>query len=220
MLHVMFLFSVDKNLNPVKTLLDTDWSDKEWSNDSDSSDDEGKETTAKPLETPGEDPLAFFGLPAQDVGSQTRLDRDTPQKSAGLFPSRKITPITMETRMEHISQESGGNGGRPSSWKELLHPCRKYITQVQSKFPEEWFDYLTRKLHTDGSSGEDEFRIYRDIVMCCYAVINVCGLHGNVLKAGPAHINRVFQDRISWSPEVDLLEQDLELKELVLKAYR
>ncbi len=186
------------------------------------SSDEDEATTK---ETWGNDPHVFFGLPAQDVGSQARLNSGTAQKSGGMFPSRKITPMTMETRVDHTPQVGGVEGGQPSTWNSLLHPCKKYLAQTQDKFPEEWFGYVGSHINTNGKAEEthDEVQLsmlYRDVVMYCYAVINICGLHGSVLDAGPAHINKVYQDRVPWSPEFDLLEQDGELKELVLKAYR
>ena len=212
---------IEKESSRPKILSDADWSDKEWSDERDSSDEE--EGTTKPLETVGDDPPIFFGLPAQDIGSQTRLNSGTAQKSAGVFPVRKITPIAMETRVEHTTQRGGAGGGEPSSWNNLLQPCKKYLAQLRSQFPEEWFGYVAG--HINNGNAEDahddvQLDTYRDIVMYCYAVVNICGLHGSLVHAGPAHINKVFQDRIPWSPELDLLEQDNGLKELVLKAYR
>lgn len=126
--------------------------------------------------------------------------------------------------MEHAPQVGGVGDGQPSTWYNLLHTCKKYLSQIQSEFPEEWFGDVTSNVNTHGKAeqthDEVQLSMFRDVVMYCYAVINICGLHGSVLDAGPAHINRVFQDRIPWSPELDLLEQDDELKQLVLKAYR
>ena len=129
----------------------------------------------------------------------------------------------METRLEHTTQGDRAGCGQPSTWNNLLHPtCKKYLAQVRSLFPEEWFGYVNGNINTKADQTHDEVQLgmYRDIVMYCYAVVNICGLHGSVVNAGPAHVNKVFQDRIPWSPELDLLEQDDELKELVLKAYR
>ena len=207
------------NTKQTKIFSDADWSDKEWSADSESSDSED-ETTTKPSETLGDDPLMFFGLPAQDLGSQTRLNSGTRHKSGGIFPNRKITPISVDLGVQHTPPGDSG----PSTWSNLLQPCRKYLPQMQSEFPEEWFGYVASKVHEDKKAEEThdevQLNVYRDVAMYCYAVINICGLHGNVLDAGPAHISRVFQDRIPWSPELDLLEQDGKLKQLVLKAYR
>ncbi|XP_028396003.1 pecanex-like protein 4 [Dendronephthya gigantea] len=217
-----------KSSKPSKILLDTDWSDKEWSA-SESSEDEDQDKT-KPLPSSGENPLVMFGLPAQDIGSQTRLNDSNPQKSGSVFPSRKITPIAMETRVEDAPWGGGGSAGEGSgqlsSWKNLLQPCSRYQAQVHSEFPEEWFRFVISRIINTGNETDaknlDEVKtsMFRDLIMYCYAVINVCGLHGSVVEAGPSRITKVFQDRIPWSPELDLLEEDSELKEIVLRAYR
>lgn len=200
-----------------------DWSDKEWSENSDSSENENEHNTnGLDVETFGDDPLNLFGLPAQDIGSQTRFKSEAPQKtgkSVGMFPSRKITPISMDNWIEGSPQRAGR--GQPSmTWNNLLASCRKYLPQITFQFPEDWFSYVTSNVVGEAGQTKDEVDMYREIAMYCYAVVNICGLHGSVLSAGPSHINRVFQDRIPWSPELDLLEQDSELKQLVLKAYR
>ena len=217
---MIFFIFLEMNSKPAKILSDADWSDKEWSDDDSESSENEDENTAKPSEPFGDDPLMFFGLPAQDLGSQTRLNSGAAHKSGGIFPSRKITPISADLEVHR----SAPGESKPATWRNLLHPCRKYLPQTQSEFPEDWFAYAASKVQANGKAAqindEIQLNIYRDVAMYCYAVVNICGLHGSVLHAGPAHINRVFQDRIPWSPELDLLEQDGELKQLVLKAYR
>lgn len=206
---------IGKSSKPIKILSDADWSDKEWSNDSDSSNNAGEADTN--LITG--DPPILFGLPAEDIGSKMVLNAGPSQKAGGIFPRRKITPKPLENNMELTPCVTGNE--QPSRWNNLILPCKKYLTQIESQFPREWFSYVSSNVHRNGGVEYGELSLmYCDVVKSCYAVINICGLHGSAFDAGPAHINKVFQDRIPWSPELDILEQDDQLKQLVLKAYR
>lgn len=165
----------------------------------------------------------MFGLPAQDVGSQTKLNDGNRQKSVNVFPNRKITPMAINTRVEDAPQGGGEGNGQLWTWKNLLQPCKRYQAQVRSEFPEEWFRFVTGSIRNEAESkslDDGKISTLRDLIMYCYVVVNVCGLHGSVVQAGPSRITKIFQDRIPWSPELDLLEEDNELKEIVLRAYR
>lgn len=118
----------------------------------------------------------------------------------------------------------------PLRWKSFIPVDKNHLESLFSKFPDHWFTHVVGCLH----SGPDNkaiaqsilsdtalVSIYKQLICACYALIEVLGLPGSsAAAAGPVHVHKVYSGDLPWSINIDWLNKDVELKALVLKAYR
>ena len=103
----------------------------------------------------------------------------------------------------------------PEHWSDI---AVNYLdSEIMKKFPMEWYKHLCM--------GNITHPINKDpiiaLAVACYALVEVLGLGGyDVIMAGPKHIYDTFQGIIPKSLESSWLENDENLKKLIIKAYR
>ena len=213
-----------------------DWSDTDWSEDEEV-EGNSKNTLPAAFGTKVCDPFVPFGLPAEDIGKPNHSGKKMPEsvdllqmnktengtKSSVCQPS-KVFPVDSV----HSTNLSSTEHKQAFTWAKLLSPCRKVLPQLHSQFPEEWFTFVLKRsnfgqcsdMTQDSKQEKTFFNLCKDVILCCYAIVNMLGLHGTIQDAGSGHIYRVYHGRIPWSPQLDLIEQDSELKQLIVKAFR
>jgi len=118
----------------------------------------------------------------------------------------------------------------PSHWKSSIPVDRNLLDSLLSKFPDQWFAHVVRWLHfgTDSKGIAESIladtalvSIHKDFICACYALVEVLGFPGSSAPAaGPLHVYKVYSGEFPWSINIDWFDKDVELKALVLKAYR
>ncbi|XP_070577011.1 pecanex-like protein 4 [Ptychodera flava] len=120
----------------------------------------------------------------------------------------------------------------PLKWREI--PIEKSkITSLLKEFPTDWYKHVLSLLDlTASDKNSDEIvgevtgdsvlaDIYTQLVVACYAVVNVLGVGGtDAVSMGASHVYKVYTGDVPWSPSLEWLNEDEELLQLVLKAYR
>lgn len=229
-------------LSPTETLPTTvfSYSDEGRNSDIDCSEDdtdkEGNHWHQSAFSAQEDDPLKSFGFPAQDIGKRGhtgmanigsvhffqkhKAEKDDITKFSN-FPHTKVFPVDGGDLVDISSKDVE----QAFAWANLLSSCRRIPPQTHSEFPEKWFYHVLRSYHVGSEASLQSkdnalFNLYKDVVMRCFAIVNMFGLQGNVLEAGARHIYQVYHKHIPWSPELDLIEHDAELMQLIIAAFR
>lgn len=118
----------------------------------------------------------------------------------------------------------------PSHWKSSIPVDRNLMDSLFSKFPDQWFAHVVRCLHfgPDNKGVAESILadtalvgLHKHLICACYALVEVLGFPGSSAPAaGPLHVYKVYSGEFPWSVNVDWFDKDVELKALVLKAYR
>ncbi|XP_077997388.1 pecanex-like protein 4 [Glandiceps talaboti] len=171
-----------------------------------------------------------FGMPVMDV---TKAKQQQQMTSFGLPASHAMpaTGIRLAGSMQFNSPYSS-KLSLPLKWREIPIEKNK-ISHLLDQFPTEWYKHVLTLLDlttTDKTSEEVATEvlndavlmdIYTQLTMACYAVVNVLGLGGgNAVAMGASHVYKVYTGDVPWSPSLEWLNDDTELLQLVLKAYR
>ena len=113
----------------------------------------------------------------------------------------------------------------PSYWKTNLPFTMTDLSHVSTVFSEDWFNLLINKSMLEECSlivkDRALLNIYKILLLTCFNLIELAGVTENSsVKEGPGHVYRIFHGKFPWSPHVHWLEEDNELKDLVVAAYR
>ncbi|XP_002735175.1 pecanex-like protein 4 [Saccoglossus kowalevskii] len=167
-----------------------------------------------------------FGMPAIDKSIAQKQ-----QHSFGLPALHSNSGIKLAGSIQFSSPYSS-KLSLPLKWREIPIESNR-IASLLKDFPQDWFKHVLTLLDlstSNKSSSEVAADIandsvlsdtYRQLVMACYAVVNVFGLTGtDAVSMGASHVYRTYTGDVPWSPSLDWLTEDSELLELVLKAYR
>lgn len=215
-----------------KKKLDTEWSDMEWSEEESDVEENANKGTKPDFGSSLDDPFMSFGLPARDIGKKVNTGRTMTESvhllhkqktDAKTFQHKKVLPVDGNLTDFPFTELE-----QPFACANLLNTCKRVLPLIHSELSETWLNHvfknrdagLCSQTTEESKEGKTLLDFYKAVVISCFTVVNAFGLHGTVLDAGAAHIYRVYHGRIPWSPELDLLEQDSELKQLVVKAFR
>ena len=189
--------------------------------------------------------LVLGGFPAGDVGKPPVVDCTF----SGFPVSDARKPLLTQPTQKQLPQDAGavefpsGNASGqkpvqskppeftsnhshcldlPSRWKRS--PLESaYVNSLWSKFPTSWYKFVLKSLDDTEELANDELLtgMYQQLVCTCYALVDLLGYPGSsALEAGPSHVFKTYSGQIPWSVHQEWLTSDLELKELVIKAYR
>ena len=198
--HV-FPFPADQNTNETKFIND-DNNDNNDDNDDDDDDEFGD---------------FGFGDSTSDNNVSVGDDDDDVDNDKQL---EKTATATGSTKKKRIIDP-------PQSWVSMIpYKDTDPVISSSSAFDVELYhsivDSICQKGDTDQIKKDTSLmQSYRLLVRNCYYLVEQAGTSGgSPANEGAGHCYKLFSGRIPWSPKIGWIENNLILKQMILKAYR
>ncbi len=153
----------------------------------------------------------------------------TPNQAENIVKSHPSEPIrlTRPKRLPSLSADVTSPHSThiepPSRWKTSVPVETSDVASIETLFCEDWFKHVITLMDFTGkgervveciAADRGLLFIFRKLVLSCYFVLH------EQQQYGALDVFRIFNGELPWSRYSQWLEQDLELKEKVLLAYR
>ena len=161
----------------------------------------------------------------------SEIDNDKPNSviQAQSVQKKLLKKKTLPSLTVEISSPESRQVEPPKRWKDSIPVESSDTNLLLDRFPEDWYRHTIRSLTLENKRNNEIDSIlsdrgllftFRRLILSCYFVINKSDQTSVSRPPGPFEVNRTFNGHIQWSPYLTWLEDDVELKEQVLKAYR
>ena len=134
-------------------------------------------------------------------------------------------PISGMNRLQQVGDLEAVPGAIkiPQRWTEALPLSPSQLSDLKTKFPTDWLEFLVKLDHNKGLPAHLTEKLV-DLVIVCFALADVgSSFRVSGRRAGetkPFDIFEGFCGRFPYSTHSDWLSEDQLLNELLLKAYR
>lgn len=176
-----------------------------------------------------DDEFGDFGFSDEDIPSGTDQSSEEDENESSYEDAELKIPtlanLGSNTTDYHAVSDASKVIDPPCYWKQKLPFTERELSTYSSLISRDWYECVINSLHlADGKLIVEDsvlYKCYKHLVVTCFYIIDVAGVRDNSsLKEGPGHVLKMFYGMMPWSPHSSWLEEDEELKELVVQAYR